>query len=892
MSYKPTYVDNADNSISIMESTDTISFCKTGTKINTLSAKNVAHKKTGEDLNLCAYDGSSFNPVITINNNNQDCRIMTNLNISGNLNITGGGTVTADVLIGTITNTDNDKFVVNGSSKLVGTSTISDIVIPNNGNIDFFEATSSGTNKVRLRCNTSLASDFTITLPIANGVLFCSSDIIPRQNGGTGLTTIGLAGQVLTVKTDRTGLEYTTPSASSNIPIAYDKGGTGLTSLTASKILQVNSNANGYNLIDLPVGNTYTGSTFINVSATNVISIQNALSVINGGTGFNFFAVGDLLFGNANMSGNSILDRLQIGTNGYILKSNGTRPVWGAMPISSNWTLSSGNLYPIATSTDVLIGTTSNTDNDKFLVQGSTKLIGTATISDIVIPNNGNIDFFERTSFGNNKARLRCNSNFVSDLTITLPISSGVLFCNADTIPRQNGGTGLSIIGSANQVLKVNSAGTALEYGTVSGSSLWSNIGTGTSLQTANSYTYIDLDTNSTYNLLNTDIRVIPSNLSEGQLIKYDSGLGGVNGGMIFGSNSTSSVSGWETAIHAKQFIKFKCATTDIAEFSVNPSGVKLIELKGDTTIDGSITTTGQGSFGSIHTNTFQGAHNTDNKILSTTNALKIQGEVGFIEIWKSNNNNSHLLMNMNSDDAYIYFTQLNNTAYWDNARGKTNQSVEWRFRNASRSYTFGYLAQSSTGVLTTNFAYTSSDDRLKINEELIEDATTTIMKLRPQKYDKYTYLESEINNFVGEQKPQINQLTHEFGFIAQEIYYEIPELRKLISVPASATLIDDNKNMNFEDIKNDPDYSNWGDEKALVHYNSFIPLLTKGFQELHTKIKSQQIADKERITNLETKIATLETENQQQQTKINELTSIIDKLKTANSFEEFKQTL
>ena len=90
--YKPTYVDNTDNSISIMESTDTISFCKTGTKINTLSAKNVAHKKTGEDLNLCAYDGSSFNPVITINNNNQDCRIMTNLNVSGNVNINSNGT--------------------------------------------------------------------------------------------------------------------------------------------------------------------------------------------------------------------------------------------------------------------------------------------------------------------------------------------------------------------------------------------------------------------------------------------------------------------------------------------------------------------------------------------------------------------------------------------------------------------------------------------------------------------------------------------------------------------------------------------------------------------------------------------------------------------------------
>ena len=85
--YKPTYVDNTDNSISTMESTDTISFCKTGTKINTLSAKNVAHKKTGEDLNLCAFNNSNFNPVITINNNHSDCRIMTNLNVAGNVNI-------------------------------------------------------------------------------------------------------------------------------------------------------------------------------------------------------------------------------------------------------------------------------------------------------------------------------------------------------------------------------------------------------------------------------------------------------------------------------------------------------------------------------------------------------------------------------------------------------------------------------------------------------------------------------------------------------------------------------------------------------------------------------------------------------------------------------------
>jgi hypothetical protein len=275
----------------------------------------------------------------------------------------------------------------------------------------------------------------------------------------------------------------------------------------------------------------------------------------------------------------------------------------------------------------------------------------------------------------------------------------------------------------------------------------------------------------------------------------------------------------------------------------------------------GSITTTGTGSFGEVHSDTFQ-CTNTDNKILSSATALKIEGEVGFMKIGKATNN-SHILISTGAEDAYIYMTQLHNTGYWDCGAGKSSEAVDWRFRNSTvtgYASNYGYLASSSNGTLTTNFSYTSSDDRLKINEELIENATQTIMKLRPQKYNKYTYLESEINNFEGEQKPQINHLTHEFGFIAQEIYYEIPELRKLVSVPPDAVLIVDNENMNFDDIQNDPDYSNWGTEKASVHYNSFIPLLTKGFQE--------------------------------QQAKINELTSIIDKLKTANSFEEFKNSL
>ena len=38
-------------------------------------------------------------------------------------------------------------------------------------------------------------------------------------------------------------------------------------------------------------------------------------------------------------------------------------------------------------------------------------------------------------------------------------------FQSGDTVPIANGGTGISAIGSAGQIIKVNAAGTALEFG-------------------------------------------------------------------------------------------------------------------------------------------------------------------------------------------------------------------------------------------------------------------------------------------------------------------------------------------------------------------------------------------------------------------------------------------
>ena len=139
-----------------------------------------------------------------------------------------------------------------------------------------------------------------------------------------------------------------------------------------------------------------------------------------------------------------------------------------------------------------------------------------------------------------------------------------------------------------------------------------------------------------------------------------------------------------------------------------------------------------------------------------------------------------------------------------------------------------------------------TSDDRLKINEELLVNATSTILKLRPQIYEKA----NELNNPI--------QYRKEAGLIVQEIYYEIPELRYLIQIPDDATLIDDNKYRNFDDIQNDPDYINWGSTKASLDYNSLITYLIRGFQEQNSRIVD------------------LETENEQLKNEITQIKNIL----------------
>ena len=126
------------------------------------------------------------------------------------------------------------------------------------------------------------------------------------------------------------------------------------------------------------------------------------------------------------------------------------------------------------------------------------------------------------------------------------------------------------------------------------------------------------------------------------------------------------------------------------------------------------------------------------------------------------------------------------------------------------------------------------SDHRLKENEELIENACETVSKLRPQLYDKKPDMEND----------DPTTWYKESGLIAQEIYYDAPELRRLVhrgspeldeegnikSLPEIPTSIDPQQ---------DPDYSSWGKDPASVNYIGLIAYFVHANTELHERVKA-----------------------------------------------------
>jgi hypothetical protein len=250
-----------------------------------------------------------------------------------------------------------------------------------------------------------------------------SGTAIPITSGGTGLTALGTAGQVLRVNSGGTALEYGAavgvgdvvgPASSVSNEIALFDGTTGKTikAATTTGVLKATS-----------------GVLSAAVAGTDYLAPGGALGTpssanLSNATNYSVTNLANLGTGIATALGQSV------GTSGAPVLFN------GALGTPSSGTLTNATGLPISTGVSGL-GT------------------GVATALGLTVGTTGGVVTYDG-DLGTPSAATLTNAT-------GLPLSSGI----TGTLGVSNGGTGLTAIGTANQYLKVNSGATALEFATL-----------------------------------------------------------------------------------------------------------------------------------------------------------------------------------------------------------------------------------------------------------------------------------------------------------------------------------------------------------------------------------------------------------------------------------------
>jgi hypothetical protein len=288
-----------------------------------------------------------------------------------NTNTTAAGGVTAlttaSSYIHTLSGTGNQTYTMPDATTLstgvaflfnnmaTGTLTLQDYATGSIGTIP-----SGGAGAVFLTVNATVGGTWDLHAYLPEGVTFGTNAFnlgtsvitggtwnggtIGTAYGGTGLTSFSAANYAL----------YSTSSSAltaGTLPVAA--GGTNVTSFTANGIVYGNGTSalgvtaagtTGQVLLantsgaptwgSVPTTGAVTSISFGSIgltpssATTGAVTVSGTLNATSGGTNISSYAVGDLLFANTTTS----LDRIPVGTNGYVLTSNGTAPAWSAIP--------------------------------------------------------------------------------------------------------------------------------------------------------------------------------------------------------------------------------------------------------------------------------------------------------------------------------------------------------------------------------------------------------------------------------------------------------------------------------------------------------------------------------------------------------------------------------
>ena len=281
---------------------------------------------------------------------------------------------------------------------------------------------------------------------------------VPTTLGGTGLTTIGTNGQVLT--SNGLTLNWTTPtsgtvtSVTASTPISSSGGatpnitlstvpttlgGTGLTTVgTNGQVLASNGTILQYVTLPTPVTSVTATSPIVSSGgATPDLSLSTVPTTL-GGTGLT-----------------------TVGTNGQVLASNGTTLQYVTLPTpvtsvtATSPIVSSGGATP-----DLSLSTVPTT-------LGGTGLTTVGTSGQVLTSNGTTLSWQTPTTNPGTVTSVSASVPGLLSVTVSNPTSTPAIAIgySGSALPTANGGTGLTTIGTAGQVL--SSTGTGLQYVTL-----------------------------------------------------------------------------------------------------------------------------------------------------------------------------------------------------------------------------------------------------------------------------------------------------------------------------------------------------------------------------------------------------------------------------------------
>lgn len=264
-----------------------------------------------------------------------------------------------------------------------------------------------------------------------SGTTFSLITPVGQGNGGTGLSSIGTANQVLGVNAGATGLEYKTVTASTGISVSNSAGtitiaNTGVTSIGI------------------------TGSTGLAVSGSPVTTSGSITLTLN-----------TELQGLAGLSTLGLVARTGAGTYVPVTITGTTNQI----------TVTNGNgtgTPTIAiTANPVLPGTagvkiSSGTSAERPAATGNAGMMRYNTTTSVFEKSDGVVWINDGTV-----TSVGVSGGTTGLVTSGGPITGSGTITFSGTLITSNGGTGLSSIGTANQVLGVNTGASALEYKTV-----------------------------------------------------------------------------------------------------------------------------------------------------------------------------------------------------------------------------------------------------------------------------------------------------------------------------------------------------------------------------------------------------------------------------------------